>query len=145
VAAPDRHYAFLKVAADGGERVLVVLNFRPKGEGVQVELSGVDFGGLNDLRLIRALMEPASCRVAAKLTPSSDSDIQIEVWLPALAWNGKVPGRWQRRLGGRHQLWRDGLRAAGGLRDGIDRHGARRCDCDLRARTSGKGHRFRGG
>jgi feruloyl esterase len=32
---------------------------------------------------------PAFCRVAATLTPSSDSDIRIEVWLPAVAWNGK--------------------------------------------------------
>ena len=29
------------------------------------------------------------CRVAATLTPSSDSDIKIEVWLPASGWNGK--------------------------------------------------------
>jgi feruloyl esterase len=33
---------------------------------------------------------PAFCRVAATLTPSSDSEIKIEVWLPASArWNGK--------------------------------------------------------
>ena len=37
---------------------------------------------------------PSFCRVAATLTPSSDSDIKIEVWLPASAegvggWNGK--------------------------------------------------------
>ena len=32
---------------------------------------------------------PAFCRVAATLTPSSDSDIKLEVWLPATAWNGK--------------------------------------------------------
>ena len=32
---------------------------------------------------------PSFCRVAATLTPSSDSDIRIEVWLPAAAWNGK--------------------------------------------------------
>jgi feruloyl esterase len=32
---------------------------------------------------------PAFCRVAATLTPSSDSDIKIEVWLPAAGWNGK--------------------------------------------------------
>src|SRR6267142_741600 len=32
---------------------------------------------------------PAFCRVAATLTPSSASDIKIEVWLPAQAWNGK--------------------------------------------------------
>jgi feruloyl esterase len=32
---------------------------------------------------------PAFCRVAATLKPSDDSDIKIEVWLPASAWNGK--------------------------------------------------------
>ncbi|HMF92875.1 MAG TPA: tannase/feruloyl esterase family alpha/beta hydrolase [Vicinamibacterales bacterium] len=33
---------------------------------------------------------PAFCRVAATLTPTSDSDIKIEVWLPASGWNGKL-------------------------------------------------------
>jgi len=32
---------------------------------------------------------PAFCRLTATLTPSSDSDIRIEVWLPASGWNGK--------------------------------------------------------
>ena len=32
---------------------------------------------------------PEFCRVAATLTPSSDSDIKIEVWLPVQGWNGK--------------------------------------------------------
>ncbi len=32
---------------------------------------------------------PAFCRVAATLRPSSDSDIKIEVWLPAAGWNRK--------------------------------------------------------
>jgi len=32
---------------------------------------------------------PEFCRIAATLTPSSDSDIKIEVWLPATGWNGK--------------------------------------------------------
>jgi feruloyl esterase len=32
---------------------------------------------------------PAFCRVTATATPSSDSDIKIEVWLPASGWNGK--------------------------------------------------------
>ena len=32
---------------------------------------------------------PSFCRVAATLKPSSDSDIKIEVWLPASGWNGK--------------------------------------------------------
>src|SRR5256885_13790175 len=32
---------------------------------------------------------PALCRVAATLTPSPDSDIKMELWLPAANWNGK--------------------------------------------------------
>lgn len=32
---------------------------------------------------------PAFCRVAATLTPSSDSDIKVEVWLPVTGWNGR--------------------------------------------------------
>jgi feruloyl esterase len=31
----------------------------------------------------------AFCRVAATLKPSADSDIRIEVWMPAADWNGK--------------------------------------------------------
>ena len=31
---------------------------------------------------------PAFCRVAATLTPSRDSDIKVEVWLPSAGWNG---------------------------------------------------------
>jgi len=35
-------------------------------------------------------MLPAFCRVALTLTPSADSDIKTEVWLPDMAtWNGK--------------------------------------------------------
>ncbi len=32
---------------------------------------------------------PAFCRIAATLKPTGDSDIKMEVWLPASAWNGK--------------------------------------------------------
>src|SRR5437870_13771867 len=32
---------------------------------------------------------PAFCRIAATLKPSGDSDIKIELWLPASNWNGK--------------------------------------------------------
>lgn len=31
----------------------------------------------------------AFCRVSLSLTPSADSDIHVEVWLPASGWNGK--------------------------------------------------------
>jgi feruloyl esterase len=33
---------------------------------------------------------PAFCRVAATLTPTSDSDIKIEVWMPMSNWNQKL-------------------------------------------------------
>src|SRR5215470_10613639 len=35
---------------------------------------------------------PAFCRVAATLTPTSDSDIKIEVWMPYSDWNGRFLG-----------------------------------------------------
>src|SRR5262245_28683498 len=37
---------------------------------------------------LRAL--PSFCRITATLKPTSDSDIKIEVWLPASGWNGKL-------------------------------------------------------
>ena len=46
---------------------------------------------------------PAFCRAAAGLTPSSDSDIKVEVWLPASGWNGKYQavgnGGWAGTIG----------------------------------------------
>src|SRR4051812_2943312 len=46
---------------------------------------------------------PAFCRVTATLTPSKDSDIKIEVWLPASGWNGKFQavgnGGWSGAVG----------------------------------------------
>src|SRR5262245_46788575 len=32
---------------------------------------------------------PAFCRVTATLTPSADSDIKMELWMPVSGWNGK--------------------------------------------------------
>ena len=33
---------------------------------------------------------PAFCRVAATLKPTTDSDIKMEVWIPAAGWNNKL-------------------------------------------------------
>ena len=33
---------------------------------------------------------PASCRVKLVLTPSADSHIESEVWMPTMAWNGRL-------------------------------------------------------
>jgi len=43
---------------------------------------------------------PAFCRVALKLTPSSDSDIRVEVWLPLAGWNHKIQAAGNGGLGG---------------------------------------------
>jgi feruloyl esterase len=44
---------------------------------------------------------PAFCRIQATLKPSSDSDIKIELWMPAAAsWNGKFRGTGNGGLGG---------------------------------------------
>ena len=43
-----------------------------------------------ELNLYKEL--PEFCRVQIEATPSSDSDIQIEVWLPTLKWNHKLRG-----------------------------------------------------
>ena len=34
-------------------------------------------------------LAPAACRVAATLSPASDSEIKMEIWMPASNWNGK--------------------------------------------------------
>ena len=43
---------------------------------------------------------PAFCRVRLKLTPSSDSDIRVEVWLPLSGWNRKLQASGNGGLGG---------------------------------------------
>lgn len=48
------------------------------------------FSGLDLTAFYKAL--PAFCRVSATATPTADSDIRIEIWLPASGWNGKLLG-----------------------------------------------------
>jgi len=43
---------------------------------------------------------PAFCRVTAQLTPTSDSDIRVEVWLPLSGWNRKLLAVGNGGLGG---------------------------------------------
>jgi feruloyl esterase len=43
---------------------------------------------------------PAFCRVTLMLTPSSDSDIRVEVWLPQSGWNHKLQASGNGGLGG---------------------------------------------
>jgi Tannase and feruloyl esterase len=53
--------------------------FMPPGRGGGKGKQGAAFQNL-----------PVFCRVAATLTPSSDSEIKIEVWLPETGWNGNL-------------------------------------------------------
>ena len=60
---------------------------------------------------------PAFCRIQATLTPTSDSDIKIELWMPAAAsWNGKFRGTGNGGLGGGASIPAGPL--AGGVRGG---------------------------
>src|SRR5689334_108115 len=52
-----------------------------------VAAGGFEAPGAPASKSSRAL--PAFCRVAATLTPTTDSDIKIEVWLPAAGWSGR--------------------------------------------------------
>jgi feruloyl esterase len=43
---------------------------------------------------------PAFCRIAATLTPTSDSNIKIEIWMPYSNWNGRHLGTGNGGIGG---------------------------------------------
>jgi len=71
LALPDTKITLAQVVSGGG--------FSPPGGGQR----GGKAGGASPYQSL-----PEFCRVAATLTPSSDSDIKVEVWLPA-GWNRK--------------------------------------------------------
>ena len=54
-------------------------------KGVPAPFSGADLSPL-----YKTL--PAFCHVVAEAKPTADSDIKVEVWLPAAGWNGKLQG-----------------------------------------------------
>jgi tannase/feruloyl esterase len=51
---------------------------------------------------------PAFCRVEATVSPSRDSHIEVEVWLPATGWNGKFLGVGNGGFGGSLSYFRLG-------------------------------------
>jgi feruloyl esterase len=68
----------LKDATISRVQLVAAGTFSPPGEQQAVRAPATAFKDL-----------PEFCRVAATLTPSADSDIKVEVWLPANGWNGK--------------------------------------------------------
>jgi feruloyl esterase len=67
--------AFPKAKIDSAQTVIAGAFVQPGGRG---NATSNPFSNL-----------PAFCRVTATLTPSRDSDIKTEIWLPAAGWNGK--------------------------------------------------------
>ena len=57
--------------------------FKPQGGGMMM-------GGPGGLVVFQNA--PAFCRVQATLTPTDDSDIKVEIWMPKDNWNGKLVG-----------------------------------------------------
>ena len=94
--------------------------FRPPGNN---QRGGNAFAGL-----------PAFCRVTATLTPSSDSDIKIEVWLPASGWNGKFQAVGNGGWAGTIPYPAMAAALARGYAGGRHRHGPRRRQRRFRAR-----------
>lgn len=58
----------------------------------QLSISGVTVASFSSL--------PEFCRVVVESTPSSDSDIAIEVWMPLNGWNGRFFGTGNGGFGG---------------------------------------------
>lgn len=72
LALPDAKINLAQVVPSG--------TFSPPGGGQR----GGKAGAANPYRSL-----PEFCRVAATLTPTSDSEIKVEVWLPVAGWNRK--------------------------------------------------------
>lgn len=60
----------------------------PDSPGPMAELEKLS--GINAEGQAKLGPNPEFCRVKAKMTPTSDSDINVEVWLPLKDWNGKL-------------------------------------------------------
>ena len=82
--ADDKYYAFLRTAADGSERVLVVMNFQPTPQTVEVDLSDGDLaqrgadggpGGVEDWEGHQP-PEPPEGRFARLWVPSVRSEVE---------------------------------------------------------------------
>jgi feruloyl esterase len=81
-AAGDSCESLVKLALDHGK--VTTSEVVPAGG---FRTAGTNGGAQNATRFATL---PAFCRVAATLAPTSDSDIKVEVWMPASGWNGKL-------------------------------------------------------
>jgi feruloyl esterase len=70
---------------------VTVSSAEPVAAGAFTPPAGLPAWMAGDPALYKAL--PAFCRLRMTDKPSTDSDIKIEVWLPANGWNGKFRGQ----------------------------------------------------
>jgi glycosidase len=61
--ADDKYYAFLRTSADKSERIVVVLNFQPSSQTVEVDLSGIAAEKLVDVRTGDSLQRQSFVKV----------------------------------------------------------------------------------
>ena len=82
---------FTPPAPQGAPGGPVVAPAGPRGGGLAAPATpaGGRGGGRQGGPAAPAIVLPEHCRVQAVLRPSADSHIEMEVWLPAQAWNGK--------------------------------------------------------
>jgi feruloyl esterase len=84
----------LKIARVGFVALLLAATVsgqgRPSGASAVGSCDAMSSLRLANVQITSAKVVDGVCRVAATLTPSSDSDIKVEVWLPESGWNGKL-------------------------------------------------------
>ena len=90
-----------------------------------------------------AKIEAESCRVAATLKPSSDSEIKMEVWMPVSNWNGKYQAVGNGAFNGNINMRRHDDGARPRVCRQLDRHRAHWRQRELRPRASREGDRLR--
>jgi feruloyl esterase len=89
--APDRVVAAAPIACEA-------LRQTPLAGGTVISAESVPAGafvppgGTSATAAAAFTTLPAFCRVVARLTPTPDSDIRVEVWLPQSGWNRKMQG-----------------------------------------------------
>ncbi len=91
----------------------------------------------------QALSLPAHCRVALTLTPSRDSQIDMELLMPADNWNGNFLAVGNGGWAGNIETGRHGGRSRAGLRGRLERHRAQRWERVVRRRASREARRLR--
>src|SRR5262245_38823513 len=99
LGAPARRIAAKSIACEALTQVPLANGTVVSSQSVQAGAFTPPSGG-NAAAAAAFAATPAFCRVIAKLTPTPDSDIRVEVWLPQSGWNRKLQASGNGGLGG---------------------------------------------